>query len=726
MGTRTPKDRLGKTTASDQWESTRQFLRLEEEAKHLDQTLWEPELKAMACEERVVAIWDAIRGKTNALEILASVEFSRLIVPEVAAEVMIEDEIRSRSLSGAERTMSPAEWRTALLNLARAGFELEQTEWRQIAFSTNEPPESEFTVEWHLKNASTRYQVSFELEIQWAIRENAPRFDVLRVKNGRILSRSGAPRFTPWFSMELPLVPGLETLDPFLAVYDLDHDSRPEITLVLQNMILRPRASFAPEKLCAHPPKDVHTALFGDFDHDGTVDYLCATLDALLLFRGTKEGTFPNAPAIAWKPPQAMSNPFVLTSGDIDGDGDLDIYLAQYKLPYVGGQMPTPFYDANDGFPAFLLLNDGRGSFTDGTMAHGLAAKRFRRTYSASFVDVDADHDLDLFVASDFYGADLFLNDGRGGFTDATSRLISEPHAFGMAHAFADFDLDGAMDILMIGMNSDVAKRLDSLGVNRPGFPEYPKMRSAMGAGNRLYLQRAGHFADHSGQFKVAKAGWAWGVAPFDMDGDGDVDLYIVNGHNSRATAMDYETQFWRHDIFVGKSELNPVTEMFFSSFASRLYGAGWSYGGFHKNKLFLNQGGTNFIEAGYLHGVALEEDCRNLSYADLDDDGDSDLILTTFQQFPQLRQTLNVFKNTGEPGNRTAVALDPATAPGTVIKSGSDARGAGIQYYVTGDSYRSQRPTILHLASSRTNREAMVFLPNATNATSITLEGKY
>mgnify|MGYP003336824970 CR=1 FL=1 len=73
----------------------------------------------------------------------------------------------------------------------------------------------------------------------------------------------------------------------------------------------------------------------------------------------------------------------------------------QYKLPYVAGQMPTPYYDANDGFPGYLLRNDGHGNFTDATAASGLASKRFRRSYSASFVDLDEDGDVDLVVVSD-------------------------------------------------------------------------------------------------------------------------------------------------------------------------------------------------------------------------------------------------------------------------------------------------------------------------------------
>ena len=85
--------------------------------------------------------------------------------------------------------------------------------------------------------------------------------------------------------------------------------------------------------------------------------------------------------------------------------------------------MPAPIYDANDGFPGYLLLNDGSGNLV--TYRGGRArAKRYRRSYSASFVDLDDDRDLDLAVISDFSGVDLFLNDGSGKFTDVTAKLV--------------------------------------------------------------------------------------------------------------------------------------------------------------------------------------------------------------------------------------------------------------------------------------------------------------
>lgn len=84
-----------------------------------------------------------------------------------------------------------------------------------------------------------------------------------------------------------------------------------------------------------------------------------------------------------WQSPRDLKYPMVLSCGDADRDGDLDIFIGQYKGPYENGTLPTPFYDANDGHPFYLLRNEGSFRFADVTADSGLAARRRRRIYSA-------------------------------------------------------------------------------------------------------------------------------------------------------------------------------------------------------------------------------------------------------------------------------------------------------------------------------------------------------
>ena len=74
--------------------------------------------------------------------------------------------------------------------------------------------------------------------------------------------------------------------------------------------------------------------MIADFDGDGLADVLGASGSDLVLFRGDDGGRFEEAGRRAWTTPVPLEYPMVLTCGDVDADGDLDVFLGQYKLPY--------------------------------------------------------------------------------------------------------------------------------------------------------------------------------------------------------------------------------------------------------------------------------------------------------------------------------------------------------------------------------------------------------
>ena len=125
----------------------------------------------------------------------------------------------------------------------------------------------------------------------------------------------------------------------------------------------------------------IFTGILADFDTDGLSDYLCVTFDGLVLIPGTGQGLAFNQEARSvWTPAERLAYAQTLTAVDIDLDGDLDLFLGQYKTPYERGQMPTPYYDARDGHADYLLINDGYGNFQDETEKRGLGSNRLRRT----------------------------------------------------------------------------------------------------------------------------------------------------------------------------------------------------------------------------------------------------------------------------------------------------------------------------------------------------------
>jgi hypothetical protein len=440
--------------------------------------------------------------------------------------------------------------------------------------------------------------------------------------------------------------------------------------------------------------------MIADFDTDGGADFLCLKLDGLFLLTGDEKGSFAGPGRLVWTAPPELRLPMALTCGDIDGDGDLDLFLGQYKQPYESGSMPTPYHDANDGSPCYLLLNDGKGVFVDVTKGSGLEPKRHRRTYSASLVDLDREGKPDLVVISDFAGVDLYRNLGGGRFEDVTAGWLVEREAFGMAHALADFNEDGWLDLLVIGMHSPTVDRLEHLGLWRPDSRLLREMRPRMAHGNRLLLAQPDGFRQSRSNPTIARTGWSWGCTAADFDNDGLPDVYVANGMESRQSVRDYESEFWLHDIYVAGSQEDPAAHLYFKAKLGRTQGMGQSYGGYDLNRLLLNGENEVFREIGHLAGVSTADDSRCVVGQDLDGDGRVDLAVTGYETWPRPKQTLRVFRNTiSESGNWIGFRLHEKPGRpvvGTTI-SISWQGGSSVRSLVTGDSHRSQHGATLH-----------------------------
>jgi hypothetical protein len=226
--------------------------------------------------------------------------------------------------------------------------------------------------------------------------------------------------------------------------------------------------------------------------------------------------------------------------------------------PYEGGQMPRPFFDALDGPPAYLLRNRGDGHFDDATADSGLAPKRHRRSYGASFVDLNADGSLDLLVTSDFAGVDVYANQGQGRFVDRTGAWIDDPRAFGMSHLFSDLNADGTLDVFVAGMPQPTADRLQAFQRERPGHEPWSVERGPGHGRQPALLRKPGGFGQLPLGAGIARAGWAWSAADLDLNQDRLPDLHVVNGHETRASVRDYEREFWAARYLRGRLHTAP------------------------------------------------------------------------------------------------------------------------------------------------------------------------
>ncbi len=233
------------------------------------------------------------------------------------------------------------------------------------------------------------------------------------------------------------------------------------------------------------PPRwgAVTSHAWADVNGDGLVDLVEATRNRLLLFLKEKTGTFRdvsggNLPRIYYSWITSVA------AGDVDGDGDTDLVVGVSDSAFVKGA------------PSVLLLNDGKGRFTDASSTN--LPGDHDATKKVLLGDVDGDGDLDL-VTINFGQNQLLLNDGKGKFTFGTKGRVPSMWAYSVTGYMADLDGDKDPDLLV---------ETRSKGIH--------------------FFQN-----DGKGGFKDATAGRVPGSPGFmvrtaDVDRDGDLDFMVV------------------------------------------------------------------------------------------------------------------------------------------------------------------------------------------------------
>ncbi|GMQ81410.1 MAG: hypothetical protein BMS9Abin05_0841 [Rhodothermia bacterium] len=230
---------------------------------------------------------------------------------------------------------------------------------------------------------------------------------------------------------------------------------------------------------------------WGDYDNDGDPDLLLTNVGTEILFQNNGDGTFSDATDIAGiGGPGGVDDIFESSSAvwwDFDDDGDLDLHVAAWI-----------------GFNR-MYENNGDGTFLDVSDSSGL--KDDARTWTAVPLDVNNDGLMDLYLVNDFSPNTMYVNNGDRTFSDETAnRGLGNP-GHGMGVTVEDYNGDGFFDIYVTNI-----------------FEEGIEW-------NPLYTNDGtGHFSDESKALEVDNADWAWGTEWFDSDNDGDLDLYVANG----------------------------------------------------------------------------------------------------------------------------------------------------------------------------------------------------
>lgn len=259
-----------------------------------------------------------------------------------------------------------------------------------------------------------------------------------------------------------------------------------------------------------------------DYDNDGWIDiFLGRPFDAYLLYRNLGNGSFVDVTRASGLEGERQKDEIAASWsaawGDIDNDGDLDLFVAQWgmALPLVDGLLARRRMDSR------LFVNDG-GVFSDRTAEFGLAEFLDDEFFvGASFGDFDNDGDADLFLSSPVRGASVLLeNRGRRFAVRRTARRAES----GFYTAFVDVDHDGWLDIFQGGFSD--ARTSTEMTVFGRGLETYSSGHSTI-----LLQESPGVFKEHNeffgGDMPMATMGASFG----DVNNDGCWDFYLGTGN---------------------------------------------------------------------------------------------------------------------------------------------------------------------------------------------------
>jgi len=396
----------------------------------------------------------------------------------------------------------------------------------------------------------------------------------------------------------------------------------------------------------------------GDYDGDGDPDLYLNNFGPNVLYRNNGNGTFTDVTEQA-----GVGNGDLVGAGtcflDMDRDGDLDLYVANYIEFDYDSHVEQKFA----GFPVYprpadyvpvpdtLYRNNGDGTFTDVSLESGVGLHAGTGMGMVS-ADYDADGDADVFVLNDVDKNFFFQNDGTGKFEQAGLFLGAAYNRFGEANGSmgvdcGDFDNDGRLDFFMTCYQGELPVLYRNMGDGR-----LEDMTAPCGAG--------------TGALPYVN----WGAGLVDFDNDGDRDLFIANGH------------------------VDDNIEQFDDRTAYRA-----------RNLLLMNTGDGKFVDVSDQSGDGLlpEYSSRGAAFDDLDNDGDVDVVILNSRCGPTILRNDSPTGNhwieirlRGVHTNRDGVGAHVTVRAGDLVQ---------LDEVHSGRGYQSHWGTRLHFGLGRRDR---------------------
>lgn len=429
-----------------------------------------------------------------------------------------------------------------------------------------------------------------------------------------------------------------------VAVGDINNDGLPDIIFtgnMVKNRIYLNKGNFHFEDITdksgiATKQGWCTGVTLADVNGDGWLDiYICRSgfanteLRKNLLFINNHDLTFTEQAAAYGIDDAGYSTQ--ASFFDYDKDGDLDLLVINQSQPaYAQGGQEYAQLRNKPALPTFenhLYRNDG-GHFTDATQQSGFKSNVLSFSLGVSTADIDQDGWPDIYVSNDFNEPDyLFINQHNGTFLEKLKEKIDHTSLYSMGCDVADFNNDGLPDICTLDMlpenNHDIKMHT--------GADNYDKFNYLFGLGfGYQYMKNSlqknngdGTFSEIGQLAGISNTDWSWSPLFADFDNDGLKDLFISNGYKRDNTNL----QFIKYTMNESLRMQQGGEQVQVKDYVANMQGIHID------NYAYHNKGNDQFENNTILWGLQGKTFSNGAVYADLDNDGDLDLITNNIDE---------------------------------------------------------------------------------------------